>query len=133
MSEKSITKQKGPGRPFEKGTSPNPGGRPKVIREALEAFRDPNDLAKLRQRLIDIALDTDGDSKASIAAIKEWHDRAYGKAPQAITGEDGKPLSMGIVVLPMMQLDALPALEESNAEDLEALPGADTVPGIVGD
>ena len=27
-----------------------------------------------------------------VPAIKEFNDRAYGKAPQAITGEAGKPL-----------------------------------------
>lgn len=83
--------------PFKPGQSGNPSGRPAVIREALEAFRNPEDLKFLRDRLIEIAR---GDDKTAVAAIKEYHDRAYGKPPQAITGDDGKPLSFGIVVLP---------------------------------
>ena len=80
------------------GNNLNPGGRPKAIKEALEAFRDEGDLKKLRDRLMSIAMDE--DKKAACAAIKEWHDRAYGKAPQAITDAEGKGFSIGVVLLP---------------------------------
>lgn len=80
------------GRPFPKGTTGNAGGRPKVVKEALEKFRNPEDLEKLRLRLIEIAV-SDNLIAANVA-IKEYHDRAYGKAPQAITGEDGGALKV---------------------------------------
>ena len=80
------------------GPSPNPGGRPKALKEALEAFRNPEDLSKLRVRLLMLANDEDG--RIAVSAIKEWHDRAYGKAPQAITDGEGGPVSFGVIVLP---------------------------------
>ncbi len=84
---------------YVKGQTGNPGGRPKVVREAIDAFRNAGDLAKLRIRLVEIAMT--GKHSDAIAAIKEYHDRALGKAPQAITGEDGGALQLGVIVLPM--------------------------------
>ncbi len=55
--------------------------------KAAAAKYGPDAIKKLAQ-LMDTA-DTD---QAKIAACKEILDRAYGKAPQAITGEDGKAL-----------------------------------------
>jgi hypothetical protein len=79
---------------FLPGTTPNPGGRPKAIREALEAFRNPEDLKKARDRLRELFDHEDG--KVAVMAIKEWNDRALGKAPQAITGQDGEPIKVNI-------------------------------------
>ncbi len=76
----------------------NAGGRPKAIKEALEAFRNEHDLANLRNRLIELAMGEDG--RTAIAAIKEFHDRAYGKAPQAIVDENGKSVAWNVVVMP---------------------------------
>ena len=83
--------------PFEPGKSGNPSGRPRVIREALEAFRNPEHLTKLRDRLLELAAGEDG--KVACMAIKEWHDRAYGKPPQAITGEDGEPIKVDLTAI----------------------------------
>lgn len=80
-----------------KGT-PNPGGRPKRIKLALAEFGDESKLAQLRDRLMELANDPDG--RVAVAAIKEWHDRAYGKPSQALTGEDGEPIRFGVVMLP---------------------------------
>jgi hypothetical protein len=70
----------------------NPGGRAKVIREALDEFRNTEDLKRLRLRLMELAEGEDG--KIAVSAIREYHDRAYGKAPIAITGEDGGPVKV---------------------------------------
>jgi hypothetical protein len=45
VAESSQPKQRGPGRPFAKGRSPNPGGRPKGLRLAIQqATRNGEDL-----------------------------------------------------------------------------------------
>lgn len=66
------------------GQSGNPGGRPKSVKGALEKFRDEKDLDELRKALKTIALDANQETRDRIAAIKEYHDRAYGKAMQPI-------------------------------------------------
>lgn len=70
-------------------------GRPKGTNEVL--------LQEAKKQLIQAYLDNiqpinealikkckDGD----MSALKELHDRVYGKAPQAITGADGKDLKI---------------------------------------
>lgn len=74
------------------------GGRPKGSKAShtLEAEAAKAELVRMyienikpiNQALIDKALTGD------IQAIKELHDRVYGKAPQAITGPDGKDLKI---------------------------------------
>jgi hypothetical protein len=78
------------------GQSGNPGGRAKVVQAELEKFRGEKDLRDVRNALLKIALDDSGltETKDRIAAIKEWHDRAYGRPAQAITGEDGGPIAV---------------------------------------
>lgn len=114
MADNSEPERKnGPGRPFEKGASPNPGGRPKVIREALEEFRNADDLKRLRLRLLEIA--EGSNEKVAVVAIKEYHDRAFGRAPQAITGPDGEALSLGadFAVLTVEQLRQLELIRDA--------------------
>ncbi len=81
--------------PFVKGQSGNPGGRgtEKIWRDALlKAVKDKQDtgngrkLEAIAKALIDAAIDGD------VAAIREIGDRLDGKAPQAITGDDGGDL-----------------------------------------
>lgn len=92
MSESSTPEKPRPAHLYKKGQSGNPGGKAKAIREALDAFRKPEDLEKLRLRLVELAEGEDG--KVAVSAIREYHDRAFGKAPQAITGEDGGPVKI---------------------------------------
>jgi hypothetical protein len=79
-----------PGRPFVKGESGNPGGRPAALRE----FRDK------AQKLSDIALATlvkaltSEDGRTRVIAAKEILDRAWGKATQTIAGPDGGPVAI---------------------------------------
>ena len=73
------------GRPFEKGKSGNPGGRPRVITELRDlARRQAPDAIKELGRL---ALKARSET-ARIAAIRELLDRGYGKPTQILAGED---------------------------------------------
>lgn len=66
--------------------------RAKIVAEELAKFRHGNDLKKFRDVLYAIATNEANDARDRISAIKEWHDRAYGKPAQEITGADGEPL-----------------------------------------
>lgn len=84
--------------PFKPGQSGNPGGKGKLVAEQLARFRQSKDLEALRAALRDIAVDVEGkyEARDRVAAIKEWFDRAFGKAPQAITGEDGSEVKISV-------------------------------------
>jgi len=72
------------GRPFHKGQSGNPGGRPKIMVEVRELARKNSPEAM--QTLVANLKDENGHVRnaAAIAIL----DRAYGKPPQAIVGDD---------------------------------------------
>lgn len=53
--------------------------------------------AKAIETLAKIMSDTKSPVQARVAAANAILDRGYGKAPQAITGEDGGPISIKIV------------------------------------
>ena len=53
MAEKSQPRRRGPGRPFQKGTSGNPGGRPRGLRDAIRrATSDGDVLVKMMMRVL---------------------------------------------------------------------------------
>jgi hypothetical protein len=81
-----IKKQEAP-RPEPPTRFTGPAARVIALRHAERA------IGRLA-RLMDEA-DTD---TAKISACKEILDRAYGKAPQAITGEDGGPIQNEVIV-----------------------------------
>src|SRR5271157_2208178 len=68
------------GKPFQKGISGNPGGRPPTIREVRELAQKMSKDVLLR--LYEIAMDTKCNPMACVAASKEILDRAQGKAVQ---------------------------------------------------
>lgn len=88
-------KKRGPGRPFQKGQSGNPGGRPAVakeFRQRCREFMENEGWEKL------FALARGGkEQKFALELIAAY---AYGRPKQGveIVGEDGGPLQ--IVVLP---------------------------------
>ena len=86
-------RKNGPGRPFPKGTSGNPGGMPKEIAEVRRQLRAL--LPKATQTLGELLDHHDG--KVRCMALREVYDRTMGKPTQPITGEDGKPITVDLV------------------------------------
>jgi len=83
MSESKTSNLK----PFKPGQSGNPGGRPKTIAEVRDLARVQTPAAI--EALAQIA--TSGESEAArVSACTALLDRAWGKSPQAHTGEGGE-------------------------------------------
>ena len=79
------------GKPFQKGQSGNPLGRPKgVARQFRELVND--DPTKFAEILAEIAESPKAKPEVRIAAIREYLDRGWGKAPSYAPVEDGDPL-----------------------------------------
>jgi hypothetical protein len=73
------------GKPFEKGRSGNPGGRPKVVAEVKELARAHT--SEAIETLVSIMTDPKGAAAARVSAANALLDRGYGKPPQHVTGE----------------------------------------------
>jgi hypothetical protein len=73
------------GRPFQKGRSGNPGGRPKVVAEVKELARKHT--GKAIETLVSIMDNPKAAPAARVSAANALLDRGYGKPPQHITGE----------------------------------------------
>jgi hypothetical protein len=79
------------------GQSLNPSGRPKLVKEYQQWLREEA-WDKAKAALLK-CLQSE-DEKVQMMAVKEVNDRLLGRAPQALTTEDGDPLRLGVVVLP---------------------------------
>ncbi len=82
------SKDTAPGKPFEKGKSGNPGGRPKIAKEFKEKCREfmsEEGWEKLR------AITDDPKNRDHFRALETVMGYAYGKPKQGVelTGEDG--------------------------------------------
>lgn len=78
-------------KPFKKGQSGNPNGRPKVLPEITNALYEEIGEDGIRQVLQALHKEA---KKGNVRAIQELLDRAYGKAQQKIdhtTGGDKLP------------------------------------------
>ena len=73
----------GKGRPFPKGVSGNPGGRPKVLGDVQELAREQSPEAI--NTLAKIMTDEKAPPAARVAAANVLLDRGYGKPTQPIS------------------------------------------------
>jgi Family of unknown function (DUF5681) len=73
------------GKPFKKGQSGNPGGRPKVVAEVRELARQHTTTAV--ETFVSIMTDPKAPPSARVSAANALLDRGYGKPSQHITGE----------------------------------------------
>lgn len=85
-----------PGKPFEKGKSGNPGGRPKAEAD-VKALARQHTAEAIKTLATWMRSD---NAKASVSASAALLDRGWGKPGQALelTGADGAPLLSGITV-----------------------------------
>ena len=121
MAENSTRSPKrGPGRPFEKGVSPNPGGRPKVLANVRDLARDYTERAV--ETLAAIMLRGDSDS-ARARAAETLLNRGWGSvaaAPPPFTDNESpvvEPTDVDYSKLTILELRTLRALRQKAKVD----------------
>jgi hypothetical protein len=125
QNSKTTVKRKGKprGKPFKKGTSGNPGGRPKVLAEFKAHVQEKCAHKALRSLMKEIRLMGQHHVKASEVVLAY----AWGKPTQGVelTGKDGKPIetthTFNLSRLKHEELDALERLLAAAAD-----PGGDS-------
>jgi hypothetical protein len=96
------TRRRGPGKPFKKGESPNPGGRPKLLPEFRAKCRAVVDESVIQRWTTEVV----GTEENGWTPGPDWLRASellaaygYGRPTQAVehTGEGGEALSIQIV------------------------------------
>ena len=81
-----------PGKPFAKGKSGNPGGRPKKTQEVYDLEAACRSIAPEAVQVL-LQIMRDGKQESSrVRAAETVIDRGFGKAAQVLMGPDGKGL-----------------------------------------
>ena len=81
-------------RPWVKGQSGNPAGRPKGIAATVKERVQPAELVDI---LVAVANDPRAKPSERIAAFRELADRGWGKAPAFAAMEGADPLELGAI------------------------------------
>jgi hypothetical protein len=121
----SEARRRGPGRPWAKGESGNPGGRPKMERTILELAREHTEDAM--RTLIDIAKDRKAPPSARVGAAQAILDRGWGRATQVIDATVRSELTVEEIDARLAALVAgLAAADEEHSCSTEQ-PGDDAI------
>lgn len=91
-SEKTV---RGKGKPFEKGKSGNPNGRPKLPQEFKDLAKTKS-LAALK-KIIEVMENPNSDTKDVLRASEMIMDRAWGRATQPIDADVNATVGVKIV------------------------------------
>jgi hypothetical protein len=107
---------------FKRGQSGNPGGRPKEVTEVRSLAR--RHTTEAVEALRSIMKDSSEPASARVAAANSLLDRAWGRPPQTIIGEDGgNPAGASAEISP--------AVLELIAQTTAGIPGGKLINGEV--
>ena len=95
ISERSAKiKKGGAGKPFVKGVTGNPGGRPKRTPEELDLVAACKAKTPAALIVIENIMKNGENERNKLAAATAIIDRAYGKPTQPIAGDPDRPLQV---------------------------------------